>query len=43
MTAVKPGGFLFLSKRIEELGYCCPKILIHANWDPRFFALVSSS
>jgi len=22
-----------LSKRIEELGYCCPKILIYANWD----------
>jgi len=33
MTAVKPGGFLFLSKRIEELGYCCPKILIYANRD----------
>jgi len=33
MTADEPGGFLYLSKRIEELGYCCPKILIYANRD----------
>ena len=33
MTVVGPGGFLSLIKRIEELGYCCPEILIYANWD----------
>jgi len=30
---VNARGFLFLSKKIEELGYCCPKILIYANRD----------